>query len=529
MNYSKWDHIDDGEDEPAEQPTPPEKRWLSPRPFAITSGSGWNIRADASGRSNTAVVKRVIDDTPVEMIGEAGDFLILADGSGYALKSVSGVKWRELSPAEAAELESTAQERAAAREAEEQEVRAKARARVPDFGMLRYAHQKSVGPQQLRAVIVPGTSPGTTDIRLGSWYGWLARQLRAHPAFGEVVVDNMPDPMCNDVNIWVDFMLQGQGCDANTVVIGHSAGTASTLQLLERHQLWGAILVASCPGSIVQDAWPRIRQNVGGNVFVMHGDDDLMTPLSNGEHTAEMLEVSLQVERNVGHFNQRMSYRCVFDAAVRAATALPTHGCHKDGCHRRCCCPVAEGPSATGDAVETSAVADGHAGDEGRPDTNACSHSPSGDEEVACEELDLDAASTLLIDVREERLNGHVRGSWHTPAPYFVARDLIEDVRELAPSATRLVLYSAGGGELVGDLSPRTTGETPASGAAELSAAAMRAEIERRLASSSSTSSERAMQVCVLRGGFEAWRTRRGFDAGLCLCSEGACSKVEQG
>jgi hypothetical protein len=96
MNYSKWDHIDDGEDEPAEQPTPPEKRWLSPRPFAITSGSGWNIRADASGRSNTAVVKRVIDDTPVEMIGEAGDFLILADGSGYALKSVSGVKWREL-------------------------------------------------------------------------------------------------------------------------------------------------------------------------------------------------------------------------------------------------------------------------------------------------------------------------------------------------------------------------------------------------------------------------------------------------
>jgi HAD superfamily hydrolase (TIGR01549 family) len=90
------------------QQQPPEKRWPSARPFAVTSGAGWNIRADASGQPGSALVKRVMDDTPVNMIGECGDFWILADGSGYALKSFSGVKWRELSPAEAEKLQQPA-------------------------------------------------------------------------------------------------------------------------------------------------------------------------------------------------------------------------------------------------------------------------------------------------------------------------------------------------------------------------------------------------------------------------------------
>ena len=87
-------------------------------------------------------------------------------------------------------------------------------------------------------------------MRQGSWYAWLAKRLRAHSAFGEVLIENMPDSMCNDVELWVKFMLRELRCDANTIVIGHSAGTASTMDLLQTHRLWGAVLVASCPGVI---------------------------------------------------------------------------------------------------------------------------------------------------------------------------------------------------------------------------------------------------------------------------------------
>ena len=37
-----------------------------------------------------------------------------------------------------------------------------------------------------------------------------------------------PDPMCTNLELWVEFMLRELCCDERTVVIGHSAGTAST-------------------------------------------------------------------------------------------------------------------------------------------------------------------------------------------------------------------------------------------------------------------------------------------------------------
>ena len=332
MDYSRFERIEDSDDDALAGNMPRETRWAHPQPYAIASGSGWNIRSDPSGAPDTPAVNWVQDDTPVSMIGETGSFWILADGSGYARKSHGGIEWRKLSAEEAEELEIAKQERAA-KEAEEHAARLAARSRIA----IKPA-QRSIGPQQLRAVIVPGTSHPGTDVRQGSWYAWLAKRLRAHSAFGEVLIENMPDSMCNDVELWVKFMLRELRCDANTIVIGHSAGTASTMDLLQTHRLWGAVLVASCPGVIPNNdtAWARIRANVGGNVSVLHGSDDPMCPLSYGEHTAEMLNVSLHIEPNVGHFNF-LRHECIYDAALRAATVGPSHRCHEDGCPRLCC------------------------------------------------------------------------------------------------------------------------------------------------------------------------------------------------
>ena len=89
-----------------------------------------------------------------------------------------------------------------------------------------------------------------------------AVRLNAHDAVRLELATFVPSKEVPD-------LLQELRCDASTVVIGHSAGTASTMLLLQTHRLWGAVLVASCPGSVTDDAWPAIRANLGGNVAVI--------------------------------------------------------------------------------------------------------------------------------------------------------------------------------------------------------------------------------------------------------------------
>ena len=45
----------------------------------------------------------------------------------------------------------------------------------------------------LRAIIVPGNGDG--DVRRSNWYAWLQKRLMTHPAFDEVLLKNMPDPI----------------------------------------------------------------------------------------------------------------------------------------------------------------------------------------------------------------------------------------------------------------------------------------------------------------------------------------------
>ena len=150
MDYSRFKRIEDSDDDAPAGNMPRETRWVHPQPYAIASGSGWNIRSDPSGAPDTPVVSWVQDDTPVSMIGETGSFWILADGSGYARKSHGGIEWRKLSAEEAEELEIAKQERAA-KDAEEH-ARLAARSRIA----IKPA-QRSTG-RSSSAVIVPGES-----------------------------------------------------------------------------------------------------------------------------------------------------------------------------------------------------------------------------------------------------------------------------------------------------------------------------------------------------------------------------------
>ena len=83
----------------------------------------------------------------------------------------------------------------------------------------------------VRAVIVPGN--GCNSVRSSNWYGWLEKRLLQDGRFSEVVVKDMPDPLEAKRSIWLPFMIAALGCDASTVVIGHSSGAVAAMRLLE--------------------------------------------------------------------------------------------------------------------------------------------------------------------------------------------------------------------------------------------------------------------------------------------------------
>ena len=154
----------------------------------------------------------------------------------------------------------------------------------------------ALSPPQLadmvRAVIVPGN--GCSNVRSSNWYGWLEKRLLQDGRFSEVVVKDMPDPLEARRSIWLPFMIAALGCDASTVVIGHSSGAVAAMRLLEEHELAGALLVSAChtdlgcaseraagyyPPSGGPWQWEAIQRNAGGNVCVLHSDDDPFIPL----------------------------------------------------------------------------------------------------------------------------------------------------------------------------------------------------------------------------------------------------------
>ena len=68
--------------------------------------------------------------------------------------------------------------------------------------------------------------------------------------------------------------------------------------------------------------WSRIRANAGGNLKVLHSDNDPFIPLGEAQHVADSLQVPLTVKPGRSHF---FSYgEDLFEACIAAADAAPS-------------------------------------------------------------------------------------------------------------------------------------------------------------------------------------------------------------
>ncbi len=109
------------------------------------------------------------------------------------------------------------------------------------------------------------------------------------------------------------------------------------MRLLEDQPLLGAVLVSSChtdlgdanerasgyyPPSGGEWKWDAIRSNAGaagGNLRVLHSDNDPFIPLTEAEHVAQMLRAPLHVARGESHFFT--PYEPIADAALEVLAA----------------------------------------------------------------------------------------------------------------------------------------------------------------------------------------------------------------
>lgn len=157
------------------------------------------------------------------------------------------------------------------------------------------------------------------DSPINYWYPWLKSQLEQKGY--EVWAPQLPEDNNPQIDIWVPFILKNGKFTEETVIIGHSAGAAVILSVLEelKIKISQAILVAgfsfySGGDGILKPAfdWEKIKSNVGEMIFINSDNDPFGHNDVRGRIMLEMLDMPGSVQmimRGQGHmgsdeFNQ---------------------------------------------------------------------------------------------------------------------------------------------------------------------------------------------------------------------------------
>lgn len=169
-----------------------------------------------------------------------------------------------------------------------------------------------------RAVILHGTD-GAPDI---NWFPWLQQKLEA--AGYEVRVPLLPENHTPNRQIYNDFLF-GSGWDfSNNIVIGHSSGAVSVLNLLMDERCpkvklavavsaWkgGVPLRYEVPNGQFDNLFPpagfdfdTINQNADKIEF-LHSDDDPYCPLEQAQWLAEQLHAPITVMHEAHHIGSK--------------------------------------------------------------------------------------------------------------------------------------------------------------------------------------------------------------------------------
>ena len=153
------------------------------------------------------------------------------------------------------------------------------------------------------------------------WYPWLKKELESLGV--EVKVLKMPNPFFPRKQKWIKTVRDSIGdLNTETYFVGHSLG-ANTLmhyfaEMSGEVKLGGVVFVSgpySMPATSIRNLYYRIAlrsffnrpiefralSNIVGKTIVVHGDNDMIVPLSQSEYIAQKLSAPLVVVKKGGH------------------------------------------------------------------------------------------------------------------------------------------------------------------------------------------------------------------------------------
>lgn len=166
-----------------------------------------------------------------------------------------------------------------------------------------------------RAVILHGT-----DGRPGAhWFPWLKKKLEEQGY--KVWAPSLPENHTPDRQVYNDFLLGGDWDFADNIVVGHSSGAVSILNLLmdERcpHIKMGLMVGAWAGGSPEEMDYEQFKnlfppegfnfkliKSKADKLAFLHGDDDPYCPLEQAKYLAEQLDAPITVVHGGRHFTK---------------------------------------------------------------------------------------------------------------------------------------------------------------------------------------------------------------------------------
>lgn len=169
-----------------------------------------------------------------------------------------------------------------------------------------------------RAVILRGTDGNPES----NWFPWLKKKLEAQSY--EVWVPLLPENHTPNRKVYNDFLF-GSGWDfADNIMVGHSSGAVSVLNLLmdERcPQIKLGVMVSAWAGGSPNDMdyeqfknlfppigfdFATIKQKADKLAF-LHSADDPYCPLEQAKYLAENLDAPLTIVQNGHHLGEKFT------------------------------------------------------------------------------------------------------------------------------------------------------------------------------------------------------------------------------
>ena len=154
-----------------------------------------------------------------------------------------------------------------------------------------------------------------------NWFPWVKKELEKQSY--EVIVPKFPTPIGQSLESWMKIIKKyDDKINQETVLIGHSLGTAFILNYLEQaeKEIKAAFLIAGYHFMLENPFkelnkgfvdkkfnWTRIIENCE-NFFVIGSDNDEYISESVTRQLAFNLDAELHIIKNAGHLNSKAGY-----------------------------------------------------------------------------------------------------------------------------------------------------------------------------------------------------------------------------